>query len=129
MIIFKNILVALTLLGSVNAAAISEIRPEIRHFSELASRAEQSCHVTDNWLWASYNIWIGVPYGGASDCDATKSALNDVTVVTLYKCRKDENGYIRLNFNSNTNRGQEINQALSIRYPSVNKFNCPKYDD
>lgn len=126
MFLFKKLLVTFALLSSVDAAAIPEkpSSPELTTRSpELETRATQSCHATYNALWSSYNIWIGVPYIGQSDCDATKDAIS-ACLPTLYKCR-NENGYIRLNFNAMNGYGKEINDGLHSRYPSVNEFNCP----
>lgn len=60
MFIFKEILTALILMNSDNAAVLN-----MHTFPER--RATQSCHGTDHFLFCSYSVWIGVPYISAQD--------------------------------------------------------------
>jgi len=86
----------------------------------------QSCHGTNHYYWTSYSVQIGIPYGGAKDCDATYHALESATTsITNWQC-VENNGDIQLWFNAFANDGAEINSALESRYPSVaGGFNCP----
>jgi hypothetical protein len=96
--------------------------------SRSPSPATQSCHATDRLLWTSYSVYIGVPYIGAADCDATYRALRGYLTLTNWQC-VEKNGNIQLWFNIDTADPQEyasnINRVLGSRYPSVNSFNCP----
>ena len=118
MFLSKATLTALTLMGSVNSAV-----PKIRPSPER--RADQSCSATDHFFWVSYSVWIGVPYIGQTDCDATYHEIyNDVGEITNWQC-VEEDGYIRLWFNTVEGHSSDINYALRQRYPSVNDFGCP----
>jgi len=129
MFLFK-ILIALTLLGSINAAV-----PNIR--TSLERRATQSCHTTNHGIFISYSVLIGVPYAGKTDCDDTYNALThagpmiseqgyqwDGVPISNWQC-VEQNGNIQLWFNAAANEGNDINAALESRYPSVSSFNCP----
>ena len=75
----------------------------------------------------SYSIYIGVPYGGKSDCDATYTALKHSMALSNWQC-VEKDGNIQLYFNvpeDNFTYGDKINAVLESRYPSVNSFNCP----
>jgi len=124
----KGILVALALLGSINAAVI-RTSPE--------RRATQSCHATNHGLYVSYSILIRVPYGGKSDCDTTFHTLTnagpilgveayewDAIDLTNWQC-VESSGNIQLWFNCAGEQGTDINSALESHYTSVDKFNCP----
>jgi len=93
-------------------------------------QATQSCQITQHFLWCTYSILIRVPYIGPSDCDATYHALEDFNAanaeISNWQC-VEENGYIRLWFNSEGS-SDDINNALKKRYPSVNDFNCGDCD-
>ena len=124
MFLFKDILKALTFMGCVNAAV-----PIIRNSPEgRAVAPTQSCHVTDHGVWVgSYSVLIEVPYGGPQDCDDTYHALEDATgTISEWQCL-DSDGNIQLYFNVwyGDGVGDEINGALSRRYPTVDEFNCP----
>jgi hypothetical protein len=123
MLLFKEIIIALTLLGSVSPAVINlPTSPE--------RRAVQSCHATDEPLWTNYSVWIGVPYIGPSDCDDTYSALDNNVGVDGWQC-VESGGGIQLWFSvmavgaSAVGQGATINSVLESRYPTVNSFNCP----
>ena len=90
------------------------------------SVATQSCHGTDHYYWISYSVLIGVPYGGAKDCDDTYHALESATAsISNWQC-VEKDGNIQLWFNAFPNYGSAINGALESRYPSVaGGFNCP----
>ena len=100
-------------MGSVNAAVLKKrIDP-----------GTSTCHTTSNFLWESLSILIGVPYGGAQGCDDTYNALESATwSVTNWQC-VEENGYIRLWFNTVNNGAGGVNSALRTQYPGVS-FNC-----
>lgn len=116
MFLSKAILIALTLMGFVNAAVLN---------TSSERRATQSCHATDHGVFASYSIRIGVPYGGPDECDDTYNNLEDeVGEVTSWQCVED-NGNIQLWFDVPTGNGDGINVVLGSLYPSVNSFNCP----
>ena len=117
MFLFKGILIALTLMGSVNTAVLN-----IRTSPER--RATQSCHVTYHSFWVFYSILIRVPYGGPTDCDATYHALESAAPISIWQC-VEKNGEIQLWFNTMVNSAGGINHALESRYPSVDSFNCP----
>jgi hypothetical protein len=86
----------------------------------------QSCHGTSHYWWTAYSVQIGIPYGGAKDCDATYHALeSSTTSITNWQC-VEKDGDIQLWFNAFANDGAKINSALESRYPSVaGGFNCP----
>jgi hypothetical protein len=86
----------------------------------------QSCHGTSHYYWTAYSVQIGIPYGGAQDCDATYHALESATTsITNWQC-VEKDGDIQLWFNAFANDGAKINSALESRYPSVaGGFNCP----
>ena len=92
----------------------------------ITSRATQSCHAYDHGIYISFDVLIRVPYGGKDDCDATYHSLEDNThSISRWKCLNN-NGYVQLYFNTaNWNIGDNVNAALSSRYPSVDNFNCP----
>ena len=113
------------------SAEIFQMRDSKRHPTapearSITSRATQSCHAYDHGIFISFDILIRVPYGGKDDCDATYHSLEDWThSVTSWKCLNN-NGYVQLYFNAaNWNIGDNVNAALSSRYPSVDSFNCP----
>jgi hypothetical protein len=87
-----------------------------------------SCHGTDHFLWVSYSVYVGVPYIGPSDCDATYHALEDATWdVTNWQC-VEKNGNIQLWFNLPGADAPDLNGILQSRYPSVaGGFNCPNH--
>jgi len=120
MFLSGSILIALTLIGSINTAAV----PNIRTFPER--RTTQSCHATDHFFYVSYSILIGVPYGGKTDCDDTYNALESAThSISNWQCEEND-GNIQLWFNVADYSDDEINAALESRYPSVaGGFNCP----
>jgi hypothetical protein len=97
--------------------------PEAR---SITSRATQSCHATDHGIYIAYDVLIRVPFGGKADCDATYHSLEDNThSVSGWKCLNN-NGDVQLYFNTaNWSEGDNVNTALSSRYPSVDSFNCP----
>ena len=68
MFLSKAILLALTLMVSVNAAVLKIRNP-------LERRGTQSCHCTTHGWYESYSVLIRVPYIGKSDCDATYNAF------------------------------------------------------
>ena len=123
MFLSKKIIIALTLTGSVNAAVLNTRTSPKR-------RADQSCTAAQHGLWISYSVWIGVPYAGSADCDATLKALrqNIGNCITNWQC-VGKDGDIQLWFNTpediSGDFGTEINKALESRYPSVGSFDCP----
>ena len=131
MFLSKAIFLVLTLIVSVNAAV-----PKIR--TPLERRDTQSCKCTDHGFYESYSILIRVPYIGSKDCDATYNALENggpwvngqhqwsAVSISNWQC-VEENGNIRLWFNSAEGSGSDINAALESRYPTVDSFNCPDY--
>jgi hypothetical protein len=96
--------------------------------SPTPSAPTQSCHAIDNYWWISYTVFIGIPYGGEKDCDATYNALESATwSISLWKC-VEKNGDIQLSFNAFPYEGSLINGALESRYPTVaGGFNCPDH--
>ena len=92
--------------------------------------ATQSCHVTNNVIFLSYSIFIGLPFGGNAycDCGGTFSALDDEAgiLLTNWHC-VERNGDIQLWFNTPYlgGMGDKINTQLKWCYPLVNSFNCP----
>jgi hypothetical protein len=129
MFLSKEILTALALISSVNAAV-----PNTR--TSLERRATQSCHITDHGFYMSYSILIRVPYIGRADCDATYNAieyggLNNnppwyESQISNWQCI-EKGGYIQLWFNRADGLSTDINTALEWCYPSVDKFNCPDH--
>jgi hypothetical protein len=131
MFLSKEMLIALALMGSVNAAV-----PGIR--TSLERRATQSCHCTDNGFYESYSVLIRVPYLGSKDCDDTYKALENggpwvdgghqwsEVPISNWQC-VEKDGNIQLWFNAAEGQGSDINAALGSRYPSVDSFNCPDY--
>lgn len=97
----------------------------------LLHRATQSCHITDHYFWASYSIWIGVPFISPQDCDDTYHAIQaQVHSVSNWQC-VPSGGYIQLWFNIDTffhDQGGWIDNVLHARYPSVDSFNCGDAD-
>jgi len=132
MFLSKEILIALALIGSVNAAPVPNIR------TSLERRATQSCHCYDHGFFESYSILIRVPYIGPQDCDDTYKALENggplvdnnfewsSVQLSNWQCVKS-GGNIQLWFNTLEGSGSDINKALESRYPSVDSFNCPDY--
>lgn len=118
MFLFKAILTALILMNSINAAVLN-----MRTASER--RATQSCHSHDHFLFTSYSVRIGVPYISAKNCDDTYHALESATIsIANWQCVESD-GDIQLWFNCINCTGDDINNALESRYPSVDRFNCP----
>jgi len=131
MLIATGVLVALSLLGSINAAVLKP--------NSLERRSTQSCHATSHGWYVSYSVLIRVPFGGKSDCDATFKAIHggrkftseqslewDPVLISNWQC-VESNGNIQLWFNSPDDQSSNINTALSSCYPTVDNFNCPDY--
>jgi len=116
MLLSKTILTALTLMGSVNAAALKKrIDP-----------GTSTCDTTDNFLWESFSILIGSPYGGPDECDTTYHALEGATdAVSNWQC-VEEDGNIRLWFNEIQDAADSINNELEYLFQGIS-FNC--HDD
>ena len=109
-------------MSSVNAAAV----PNLRSSPELASReATQSCHTTDRGFYESYNVLIRVPYISGYDCMDTYLLLERYVPLSSWQCWND-GGNIHLKWDCFYDYGAAINRALKIRYPAVDKFNCPE---
>jgi hypothetical protein len=84
------------------------------------------CKVTNFILWDMFDIVIGVPWIGPSDCDATYHALEDATWgITLWTCERTPEGYIDVLFNCSDLEGEDIDVALQSRYPKAGGFSCP----
>ena len=89
--------------------------------------ATLSCTATENFLWISYSIFIGVPWKGSDDCDNTFHALQAVVDLTNWQC-VEEKGDIRLYFNTPLgSNGRSIDIQLQSCYTTVdpNSINCP----
>jgi len=125
MFLSKKILIALILMGSVNAAVITIRSPQRRDV--------QSCHATNHGLFNSYNVWVGVSFGSQS-CDNTYNWLeygddprdiDNGCEISSWKCEEAGDGNTQLYFNSGINLSGCINSALEQAYPTVSTFNCP----
>ena len=101
--------------------------------------ATQSCHATDHGAFASYSVWIGVPYGGSKPCDTTYNYLenggapmpnsayaSEAVLISNWQC-VEMNGDTQLWFNAAPGQSASINAALQASYPSVDEFNCPDH--
>jgi len=122
----SKITIGLTFIVSLNAAALNIRSPS------LERRATQSCHATDHSIFASYSVWIGVPYD-SGNCDTAYhyleygdgSTIFDGCAISSWKCVKASQGQTQLYFNAPKGEAACINPALEEAYPSVGEFNCP----
>jgi hypothetical protein len=125
MFLSKKILTSLTFMGSVNAAVLN-----IRNSAER--RATQSCHATCHGAFASYSVWIGVPYDSQS-CDDTYNSLEynvdfryDGCEISNWQCVRAGDGKTQLWFNAPSGFSQCLNSALEGSYLNIDGgFNCP----
>ena len=113
MLLFKKILTALALMGSVNAAALK------KRINPLTS----TCDTKNYFFWVSFSILIGSPYDISPQCDTIYDALEGATnSVSNWQCL-DEDGFIRLWFNEVQSMADAINNELEALFQSI-YFNC-----
>jgi hypothetical protein len=124
-----DILISFLFMTSVNAAVLGTR-------SSLESRTTtQSCHALDHGVFASYSVWIGVPYGGSKACDNTYDILEYNNIASIdtgcrissWQCVKANDGNTQLWFDAARDNSACINGQLHKAYPDVNSFNCPDY--
>lgn len=73
---------------------------------------EQACTATDQGLFASYSVNIGIHYNDGLGCNNVLDALKDEGVaVSNWQCVDDGGGNTQLWFNAGKN-GEIINTAL-----------------
>jgi len=126
MLFSKKILTALTLTGAVNAAALPNIP------ASLERRAVQSCTAECHWVFASYSVWIQIPFG-SQNCDDTYDSLEhnddfgyDGCEISSWKCEEAGDGNTQLYFNAPSGTSLCINSALEGAYHGIDGgFNCP----
>ena len=119
-----KILTPFALIGSINAAILGTRSP-------LERRATQFCHAKYHGLFASYSVWIGVPYGSQS-CDDTYNNIefpggNEPVgcAISNWQCVEASDGNTQLWFNTGQGNELYLNACLETAYPAVNTFNCP----
>jgi hypothetical protein len=113
-------------MGAVTAAPF-----DVRS-SALDRRTTQSCHATCHGAFASYSVWIGVPYGSQS-CDDTYNdleynggSISNGCEISSWQCVKGSGGNTQLWFNAPQGRSACLNSALQCSYYYVDGgFNCP----
>jgi hypothetical protein len=123
----QKTLIFLIFIGSVKAAALTT-----RGYLESATTT-QSCHATCHGAFASYSIWVGVPYGGSPTCDNTyeiletdgTDAIYNGCLISSWKCTQADDGNTQLWFNAPAHKSGCLNSALERSYTDVNSFNCP----
>ena len=123
----QKTLIFLIFIGSVKAAALTT-----RGYLESATTT-QSCHATCHGAFASYSIWVGVPYGGSPTCDNTyeiletdgTDAIYNGCLISSWKCVQADDGNTQLWFNAPRGKNDCLNRALERSYTDVNSFNCP----
>jgi len=118
MLLSKDILTSLILIGSVRGTALPNPH------TSLQRRASQSCHATDHYFRVSYSILIGFPYYGVGGCDNTYNAIYDSVAISNWQFVEADDRNIQLWLNAYTGYGSSINSALKSCYRSVNSFNC-----
>ena len=121
MYLAQLIFMPLAVIGSVTAAVINKPGPSIER-----RQATQSCHATCHGLFASYSVWVGVPYGSQS-CDNTYNNLEwgEDCAISNWQCVGASDGNTQLWFNAPFGNEDCLNPALQDSYTMVNDFNCP----
>ena len=125
MLYSKKVLATVGFIGTVNAAVLNTPTP-------LERRATQSCTATCHWVFASYSVWIGVPFG-ETDCDDVYNGLEtnadfgyDGCEISNWQCVEAGDGNTQLWFNAPSGFSQCLNSALEGLYYDIDGgFNCP----
>lgn len=134
MFLSKLILMALTLMGSVKAAALNK-RVDLNTLNKRVDPNTQSCFSHYYFVLIAYNVYIGVPWNDGAQCSDAYNALyngdgnedDQGTLITDFGCNED-NGNYHIWFNDEVGQAGIINAALEHTFPSIQGgFNCPNF--